>query len=86
MSHTRDDTTGQYVQVVADETFLDALRALGEPGTADVAEYVECPRTTAYDRLRALRENGQVQQRTVGYTALWSLSDEQENDNGGETA
>ena len=72
----RDAQTGTFETKYTDADFLDALDALGENGTKEVAEHVGCTRETARSRLYELTENGAVDRREVGSVNLWSVTDE----------
>lgn len=68
----RNDESGQYAAKYADEDFLDALDALGEATTREVAEHVGADHDTARRRLNALADEDRVGRRKVAATILWS--------------
>lgn len=73
----RDDETGRYTDEYPSELFLDALRELGgNGGTQEVADEVGCIYDTAYKKLRALEDSGDVTSRKVGNARLWMLVDD----------
>lgn len=74
----RDDESGEYVTTYSDEAFLRAVETLGPTaGTRAIAEDVGCDRDTAYRRLRALEDEGEVESRKVGMARLWSIANSQ---------
>ena len=75
----RDAQTGTFETKYTDADFFEALDALDETGTKEVAEHIGCARETARSRLYGLAENGAVDRREVGSVALWTLA-ESEND------
>jgi DNA-binding IclR family transcriptional regulator len=79
VSRERDSETGQYTQAITDGQILNLL-ADQRLGTSEVAEQLECHRTTAHSRLKALEEEGKVKSREVGRSFVW------EPDGGGETS
>lgn len=73
----RDENSGKYTDAYNDEDFLAAVHdAGGMAGSSEVAEYVGCTQRTAYNRLRALEEHGQLDSRKVGNARLWTLTDD----------
>lgn len=78
MNDERNGETGRFAAKYPRSDFIEAIRA-GDGGatTTEIAEYVGCPQTTAYDRLTAMQENGDVTKRSVGASVLWLLSDGQ---------
>jgi hypothetical protein len=75
MPRQQDGDSGKFTQVYDDEEFAAALDALGQAGTAEVAEVVGCGEKNAYRRLTALEDEGRVESRTVGNAKLWELTD-----------
>ena len=75
MPRQQDSDSGKFTQVYADEEFIDALDALGQAGTAEIAKAVGCGEKNAYRRLTDLAEEGRVESRTVGNAKLWELAD-----------
>ena len=75
MPRQQDNDSGKFTQVYADEDFIDALDALGQAGTAEVAADVGCGEKLAYRRLRDLDDEGRVESRSIGNAKLWELAD-----------
>ena len=76
VNNERDEDTGKFEEKWADEDFVDAIRDFdGAAGTADVADAVGCPHSTAYHRLDRLRDNGRINSRQVGNAVLWVVDD-----------
>lgn len=72
----REEESGKYTTSYPDSDFLDAIREYGGmAGTSEIAQNVGCTRRTAYTRLQSLEEEGQVSNRKVGNSLLWSISD-----------
>ena len=70
------DDAGKFTKKFTDDDFLDAIRAHeGAAGTADVADEVGCPHSTAYHRLDRLREKERVDSRQIGNAVLWEVAD-----------
>lgn len=75
VNDNRSSDTGRFAAKYRREDFIEAIRT-GEGGatTTEIAEYVECPQTTDYDRLTAMQEAGDVKKRSVGSSVLWMLA------------
>jgi len=58
-----------------DEEFLEAIRS-GNQATSSIAEHVSVSRQAADQRLRQLREEGDVVSEMIGNSLVWSLPDE----------
>lgn len=72
----REEESGKYTTSYPDSDFLDAIREHGGmAGTSEIAQNVGCTRRTAYTRLQSLEKEGQVSNRKVGNSLLWSISD-----------
>jgi len=56
-----------------DDEYIEAIRA-GNHATADIADAVGVTRQAADERLRRLRESGQVEKETVGNSLYWSVT------------
>jgi uncharacterized membrane protein len=73
----RDEETGEFTSKYDDEAFVDAIRETGgAASTAEVAEAVNAPHSTAFHRLDRLREAGDISSRTVGNSTLWVVDGE----------
>ena len=71
----RDEQGRLQGNAYSDADFLEAVRAADLPTTVDIAAAVGCERTTAYQRLAALEDDGQLESRKVGRTLVWSIAD-----------
>lgn len=72
----RNDS-GRYREEYPHEEFVAAVRdADGGAGTQDVADAVGCSYETAYKKLRALEDAGDLNHRKVGNARLWEAADE----------
>ena len=71
MSDRSRDDSGRFDGDYPDRVFLDAVRESDLPTTGDVSRVVGCSRSTAWERLRALEADGQVEGRTVGSATMW---------------
>lgn len=69
----RDDETGEYEVVYSDETILELLRGT-RLSTSEVAEELDCHRTTAHERLVELENEGEVISTKVGNTFIWEIA------------
>ena len=58
-----------------DEEFLDAIRS-GNHATSSIAEHVSVSRQAADQRLRQLREDGEVESEMIGNSLVWSIAGE----------
>lgn len=72
MPQRRNDETGEYEIVYSDESVLEVLRGT-RLSTSEVADKLDCHRTTAHDRLTTLREEGLVSSTKVGNTYIWEI-------------
>lgn len=68
----RDNESGQFQEVYDEDRILDTL---GETrlSTKEVAEKLNCHRTTAHRKLRELEEDNKVKSTQVGNTFLWEI-------------
>jgi Sugar-specific transcriptional regulator TrmB. len=71
---TRTDS-GEFDKKYSDEDFLSTIHKLDACGTTEVSEAVECPYTTAYDRLKSLQEAGKVTSRDIGKVHFWEVAE-----------
>lgn len=72
-----DDETGKFSEKYSDADFVDAIREFGgTAGTAEVADKIGCPHSTAYYRLDQLRDTGRVDSRQIGNAVLWMVDNE----------
>jgi hypothetical protein len=73
----RSGETGRFAPKYERKEFIEAIRA-GDTGatTTEIADYVDCPQTTAYDRLTAMYQAGEIRKRDVGAAVLWILTEE----------
>lgn len=70
----RDPDSGRYVEEYPRTAFVDAIReAGGSAGTQAVADAVSCSYETAYKKLRALEDEGELTHRKVGNARLWEV-------------
>jgi len=67
--------SGEFDEKYSDEDFITALQELGGGGTTEVAGVLECPYTTAYDRLKSLRAAGKVTSRDIGKVHFWDVAE-----------
>ena len=70
----RDEETGKYTEEYPVAAFLSAIRELDGAGTGEIAAQVGCDRRTAYVKLNALEDSGQVSSRKVGQTLFWTVA------------
>lgn len=76
MGRKRDPDTGQYVENYREEEILSILEGT-RLSTPEVAEQLDCDRTTAHERLGELRAEEKLVRDTVGGAFMWALpSDE----------
>lgn len=71
----RNDESGRYQEVYSDEEILFLLEGT-RLSTSEVAEQLDCHRTTAHDRLTELEEEGEILSKQVGNTLLWEIKNE----------
>ena len=77
----RDDKSGKYTTSYPDTDFLDAIQDLGGmASTSEVAENVGCTHRTAYTRLQAIEDNGQIKSRKFGNSLVWTVDGELTDD------
>lgn len=68
----RNDESGRYQEVYSDEEILSLLEGT-RLSTSEVAEQLECHRTTAHDRLTELEAEGKITSNQVGNTLIWEI-------------
>lgn len=71
----RDDHGRLGGNAYEDSEFFEAIADQELPTTVDVAEVVGCSRKTAYQRLTALEDEGQLENRQIGKALVWSVAD-----------
>lgn len=70
MPRNRNDESGRYEEVYSTEDILSLLQGT-RMATAEVAEELNCHRTTAHDRLREMEDDGIVESSQAGNTLIW---------------
>jgi len=75
MPRDRDQESGQYTEVYTKSDFVDLLSGT-RLSTSEVAEHLDCHRTTAFDKLREYEEEELLKSTSVGNTLLWELTEE----------
>jgi len=73
----RDDNSGKYTEVYSESEIIATLSGT-RLSTTELAEELDCHRTTAHDRLRELEAEGVVISKEVGNTLLWEITKEKE--------
>lgn len=73
MPKRRDSETGQFEEVYDEDCIRDLLIDT-RLSTSEVADELDCHRTTAHRRLRELEDDGEIQSTQVGNTLLWELT------------
>ena len=68
----RNEESGQFVPKYDDEDFIEAVQALEEATTREVAEHIGADHDTARRRLNKLADEGRVGRREIAATILWS--------------
>jgi len=74
MPRERNRESGQFEQVYPDDDILAVLDGT-RLATREVADELDCHRTTAHDKLRELETAGLVKATQVGNTLIWELLD-----------
>jgi DNA-binding Lrp family transcriptional regulator len=74
----RDAESGRFERTYEDAAFLDAVRTHAPAGTTEVADEVGCQRQAADYRLRKLADDGKVDHKKVGASAVWTLPEDKE--------
>ncbi|QGA82095.1 putative transcriptional regulator, contains HTH domain [Halomicrobium sp. LC1Hm] len=72
MPRRRNDESGRYQEVYSDEDILSLLEGT-RLSTSEVADQLDCHRTTAHDRLTELEDEGKITSKQVGNTLLWEI-------------
>lgn len=72
---TERDDDNRFTPQFADWEFVDAVEAIEQPTTREIAERVGCQKETARQRLKELAERGEVIERRVGYQAVWRVDE-----------
>lgn len=70
MPRERDAESGRFEQVYSDEEILSLLRGT-RLATSEVADALDCHRTTAHEKLRELERNGSIEAHSAGNTLIW---------------
>jgi predicted transcriptional regulator len=61
-----------YEEVYSDEDILELIRGT-RLSTSEVADELNCHRTTAHTKLRDLEDEGIVESNQVGNTLIWEI-------------
>lgn len=77
VTYDEHDESGKFTPTYTPEDFLEAIRELNLPTTAEVADHVGCAHRTALHHLNELEESGEVASRQAGRAKLWMLDDEE---------
>ena len=70
----RNDESGRYQEVYSDEDILCLLEGT-RLSTSEVADQLDCHRTTAHDRLSELEDERKVSSSSAGNTLIWEKID-----------
>lgn len=70
----RDKADGTFTEVYSNEDFLTVLNET-RLSTSEVAEKIDCHRTTAHEKLRSMEESGLVISSKAGNTLIWEVAD-----------
>jgi DNA-binding MarR family transcriptional regulator len=82
MPRRKDEESGQFTEQYPREDFIAALpESPGASGTSEIADEVGCDRRTAYQKLNALADEGEVNRQKIGQALVWQLP---AGDEGGE--
>jgi len=74
MSERPRDDASRYTEEYTDGDFLEAIRDRDLPTTGEVANAVGCSRSTAFPRLQALEDEGEVVSRKIGNANVWEVA------------
>ncbi|WP_158228712.1 winged helix-turn-helix domain-containing protein [Halorubrum sp. C191] len=74
MPKRRDEETGRFSQSVSDEEILEVITDT-RMSTSEIADEIGYHRTTTYDRLVALEEEGVIESSRAGNTYIWEVDD-----------
>ena len=78
MPRTRDEESGKYTESYPSEAIIRAIdSAGGMASTTDVATDLGSSYETAYKKLRALEDSGEVDSRKVANARLWMIDSEE---------
>ena len=77
MTRERDDH-GRIKETYPLDDVHGTLAELGPSGTQEVADELECAYATAYEKLRALEDEGRVTSRKIANARLWTATEESE--------
>lgn len=75
MPRKRDEDSGLYEEVYTENDFLNVLSET-RLSTSEVAEELDCHRTTAYEKLRSMEDDELVVSIRAGNTFIWEIADE----------
>ena len=73
MPKRRDRDTGQFEEVYDEKRICEVLEDT-RLSTSEVAEELDCHRTTAHRRLTELKDKGKLSSTYVGNTLIWELA------------
>lgn len=69
---------GQVIETFPPEDVIEVLAEIGPAGTREVSDRLGSAYETAYKKLRALEDDGQVTSRKVGNARLWFVQNGEE--------
>lgn len=66
-----------FEEVYSDADFLNVIRGT-RLSTSEVAEELDCHRTTAHEKLRHLEDNEDIESTQAGNTLIWEIPSSEE--------
>ena len=86
MPRKRDEESGKYIESYPPEAVIEAIHDAGDmASTTDVADALGSSYETAYKKLRALEDDGEIESRKVANARLWMIGETDESDGTEET-
>ena len=69
MSRDRDER-GRYTESISPDDVLELFTTAEPRSTSEVADELEIPQRTAYNKLEALQEQGEIRKKSIGGLAV----------------
>jgi len=73
----RDQDSGMFEEVYSDADFLTVIQGT-RLSTSEVAEELDCHRTTAHEKLQDLEDEGEIESVQAGNTLIWEIPSSEE--------
>lgn len=80
-SRKRDEDSGRFQEEYPPEDVIEAIQKYdGYAGTADVADEIGTTTESAYVKLRAMEDQGDLESQLIGQSRIWEVAEEDDQE------